>query len=220
MSYQASPPPQGRAQHIVLLHGLGRSRLDMALMSRRLESLIPGTTIYRYSYPSRSLRLRDAAEGLATFLATNRIPGPVSFVGHSLGGIVVRALDAFQLTAIPLHRLVTLGSPHQGAVIARWLSQYAASTALFGPILRELGELTLPERPHQLEIGCIVGGLNNRAGYLPLFGEDNDGVVLAREALLPTCRDFIKVSTLHAWMPFSQASASYAARFLETGRFS
>lgn len=207
------------APHIVLVHGLARSQLDMALMSKRLQRLLPNARIHRYEYASRRIRIKDAAEGLAFFLKVKNIPGPVSFVGHSLGGIVVRALDASDISPVPLHRLVTLGSPHLSATIARRLSQHSVPRFIFGPILTELGALTLPLVPRQLQIGCVVGGLSNRWGYFPPFKEDNDGVVLAREALLPSCHDFAKVTTLHAWMPFSTTSAVLAARFLETGRF-
>lgn len=188
-------------------------------MSKRLQRLLPNAQIHRFEYHSRKIHIKDAAKELAFFLKVKNIPGPVSFVGHSLGGIVVRALDAFDLSPAPLHRLVTLGSPHLSATIARRLSQYAVPRKIFGPILTELGELTLPLDPRQLQIGCVVGGLSHRWGYFPPFGEDNDGVVLAREALLPSCQDFTKVTTLHAWMPFSTTSAILAARFLQTGRF-
>lgn len=207
------------ARNIILVHGLGRSAFDMLLMERRLSKLLPDTTIHRFEYHSRRLRIAESAEQLARFIEQRQIHEPVSFVGHSLGGIVVRALDAAENSPTPLHRLVTLGTPHMSATIARWLAPYALPSSIFGPALHELGSLKLPLTPSQLEIGCVIGGLNNRLGFFPIFGEDNDGLVLTREALLPGCKAVKTVALLHAVMPFSAKAAQLSARFLTTGDF-
>ena len=136
-----------------------------------------------------------------------------------MGGIVVRALDLHGSTAAPLHRLVTLGSPHGGATIARFLSRYRPSRAVFGPALTELAVLSMDADPKQLEIGSIVGGTGHRWGFFPLFGEDNDGVVLVREAKLVSAKEFHTVCALHAYMPFSSRIAALCARFLDSGAF-
>jgi pimeloyl-ACP methyl ester carboxylesterase len=207
------------ARHIILVHGLGRTALDMLLMERRLSKLLPESAIHRFEYHSRRLRIAESAEQLARFIEQRQIQEPASFVGHSLGGIVVRALDAAGNAPVPLQRLVTLGSPHMSATIARWLAPYSLPSAVFGPVLHELGNLSLPPSPTQLEVGCIVGGLNNRFGFLPIFGEDNDGLVLAREALLPGCKAAKRVALLHAVMPFTAKAAQLSARFIDSGEF-
>lgn len=119
----------------------------------------------------------------------------------------------------PMHRLVTLGSPHYGATIAKALSPYSIPRRIYGAVLHELGHLQLPEQPKQLEIGCVVGGTNSRIGFLPIFGEDNDGVVLAREALLKTCVTHRHVPIYHTFFPYSRRATSLAAAFLATGTF-
>lgn len=207
------------APHIVLVHGLGRTTLDMALMGRRLRRLFPSSTVHRFGYPTRSITLEQATERLAHFVNDITTTEPISFIGHSLGGIVVRSLDLSDLARAPLHRLVTLGSPHNGATIARVLSRYSFPQALFGPILHELGSLNLAETPKQLEVGCIVGRSGVRFGMLPLFGDDNDGLVLKREASFPGCADQIDVFSFHGTMPFSGRLTSLSGRFLEHGKF-
>jgi pimeloyl-ACP methyl ester carboxylesterase len=206
--------------HIVLVHGLARSRFDMILLAPRLSARFPNSQVHVFEYPSRRLTIQQASEKLGEFVHHTCKGGPVSFVGHSLGGIVVRALDASGRATIPLARLVTLGSPHHGAVIAKQLSKFRAPRAIFGPVLHELGHLDLPEHPFQLSVGCLIGATNTRFGWFPVFGEDNDGVVCAREARLTGAFDHHSLVMLHAWFPFSARVAELTARFLEHGKFS
>lgn len=208
------------APHIVLVHGLGRTRFDMGLMARRLRHHLPESAIHTFGYPTRSLTLEQAAVRLGHFVDSITTSEPVSFVGHSLGGIVVRALDLISgQSRAPLHRLVTLGSPHNGATIARFLAQYKLPRGFFGPILTELGELSLSNTPRQLEIGCIVGATRTRFGFFPVFGADNDGLVLTSEARFPGCRDQISLLSFHGIMPFSNRLSRLSARFLAEGTF-
>ena len=207
------------APHTVLIHGLGRSRHDMWLLARRLRKLIPETSVHAFDYHSRRIPLAAAVEQLDAFIAARTRGEPVSFIGHSLGGIVARALDLRGNTSAPLKRLVTLGSPHQGALIARTLNPYRPARVIFGPVLEELGSLSLEQTPKQLEIGCVVGALNSRWGFVPLFREDNDGLVLAREAVLASSTDTVYRPIFHGLFPFSSQAAELSARFLRTGRF-
>jgi hypothetical protein len=208
------------APHIVLVHGLGRTGFDMALLAHRLGRRFPESSVHTFSYPSRRLTLSEATTRLAGFVNQITSSEPVSFVGHSLGGIVVRSLDISSQARAPLHRLVTLGSPHNGAKIARMLSRYSFPSAIFGPILSELGTLDLAETPRQIEVGCIVGATGTRIGFLPLFLEDNDGLVLRREASFAGCRDQVTRLSFHGTMPFSARLARLAGDFLQQGRFS
>lgn len=212
--------PSSAAPHTVLLHGLGRSRLDLILFARRLRRIMPDTTVHIFEYPSRTSSLAQLVEKLDHFLRlVSPQRQPVSFVGHSLGGIVARALDLRGASCVPLRRLVTLGSPHGGATIARVLARVGAFRSLLGPVLSELADLRLPAEPRQLEIGCVVGALGNRFGFWPLFGEDNDGVVLAREAQQVAYTGVTTQPLLHAYMPFSTRAVRLSAQFLAQGRF-
>ena len=205
--------------NIVLVHGLTRSKYDMFLMAPRLRRLLPGSRIHTFDYRSRRHTLAECTERLRDFVNGITSTEPVSFVGHSLGGVLVRSLDLTGGCKAPLHRLVTLGTPHYGAVIAKTLSAYSVPRAFFGPVLHELGHLNLVEQPTQLEIGCVVGGTRTKFGFVPIFGEDNDGVVLAREAHLKTCVEHAHVPIYHTFFPYSRRAADLAAEFLSKGSF-
>ncbi|MEY4700729.1 MAG: hypothetical protein RL326_916 [Pseudomonadota bacterium] len=207
------------APTIILLHGLARTRHDMRLMAYRLRTLLPESRAHCFDYPSRKLTLAEATLCLRDYVHSVATEGPVSFVGHSLGGIVARNLDLMGGCERPLHRLVTLGSPHNGATIAKVLSRYSVSKAVFGPMLTELAHLALGEQPRELEIACLVGGTNSRFGFFPLFGSDNDGIVLTKEAALGGAVVHDLLPILHALFPFSARTATLTAKFLREGAF-
>jgi pimeloyl-ACP methyl ester carboxylesterase len=209
----------GVAPHIILVHGLTRTRFDMLLLERRLRDRLPHSQIHRFGYRSRKLSLMEATKQLCDFVHTITTTDPVSFVGHSLGGILVRALDAAGHCKPPLHRLVTLGSPHGGAKVARYAQRYRIAHAICGPILEELEPLPLARAPRQLEIGCLVGATRTRFGFFPILGEDNDGLVCVREAHLGSSREAKELFVFHALFPFSARVADLSARFLEHGSF-
>jgi len=208
------------APHTVLVHGFLRSRYDMLLLAPRLRKLMPTTSVHCFGYPSRKLSMHDAALRLADFVASVTNGEPVSFVGHSLGGLIVRTLDALPHPPAPLHRLVTLGTPHQGASIARLLSRSSLMRKIGGPVLSELAAPSIPPQPQHLRVGCIIGQTRTRFGYLPLLGRDNDGLVCVDEAVFPACVEENRTATFHGYFPFSESSARLAARFLENGTFS
>lgn len=207
------------APHIVVVHGLGRSKHDMFLLAPRLRRALPDSTIHLFDYHSRTQTLAESTEKLAEFVTQHTHGEPVSFVGHSLGGIVARSLDASGFSHSQLKRLVTLGSPHNGATIAAYLSRYKTLRSIFGPILTELGSLNLPQHATHLQVGCIIGETGTRFGFFPLLGEDNDGLVLSREALFAGCVAHTSLFAFHGLMPFSAKIADLSARFLRSGSF-
>jgi hypothetical protein len=191
----------------------------MFLLAARVRKALPKSTVHVFDYYSRSQTLAQSASLLGAFVDERTRGEPVSFIGHSLGGILVRALDAAGTCRSPMRRLVTLGSPHNGAQIALYLSRYSVVRRLMGPVLTELGTLSLPREPKQLEIGCIIGATGNRFGFFPLLGADNDGLVLTREAALEGCSAQLSLVAFHGLMPFSARIARAATAFLAHGSF-
>ena len=188
-------------------------------MARRLRALIPETEVHIFEYRSRHHSLEEVADQLADFIDATTRGAPVSFVAHSLGGLIVRAVDARANTQSPLKRLITLGSPHQGSSVARLLSRSKLLSAIGGPILSQLATPPLPNRAQHLEIGCIIGATGTRFGFFPLLPGDNDGLVSTAEAILPGARSTLEIAMVHALFPFSSRATLLAARFLQQGHF-
>ena len=110
-----------RPQTVVLLHGLWFSGYILFVLARRLRR--QGFTVHAFSYPSVRADLGTNAERLADFLDTLDAD-TVHLVGHSLGGILIRALFHHHPRQKP-GRIVTLGTPHGGSRVARHLSRHA-----------------------------------------------------------------------------------------------
>lgn len=136
-------PGQGGGPPVLLLHGYGASggywihlarRLDAAGISHASVDLVPlGADIDDY-VPL----VEQAVEALRAATGAPR----VAIVAHSMGGLVARAWMRAH-GAARLARLVTLGTPHHGTVLARFglganAAQMRAGADGPGPWLRAL----------------------------------------------------------------------------------
>jgi len=132
---------------VVLLHGLMRSSTSMNTMQRELEA--EGFLTANIDYPSRDHTVEELAgptieEGLATcraYESTERI----HFVGHSLGGILVR--QYLSENDIPeLGRVVMLGPPNQGSAAVDEMEDVPGFDWLTRVLLRPRSRWVLLER--------------------------------------------------------------------------
>jgi len=166
----------------VLVHGLWLSGWSLYVLGQRLARY--GFEICPFSYPSVSQNLLQNAARLQRFLV--RLERPlVHLVGHSLGGIVIRALF-HQHPAQPPGRIVTLGSPHGGSYPASVLVRTALGRKITGRSMQQLlAGMPTHWRPVDRDIGVIAGDISIGMGRLfPRFPRPNDGVVSAAEAVI------------------------------------
>jgi len=124
-----SAPSPTTAQHnapplVVLVHGLYHNPAAWFVLRRRLARA-GFAQVRTYAYASFGQEFADIAAGLADLLleAGREAPGGrVVLVGHSLGGLVIRAACADSRLASPaactLAGVVTLGTPHRGSTLA------------------------------------------------------------------------------------------------------
>jgi pimeloyl-ACP methyl ester carboxylesterase len=203
---------------IVLIHGLWMSSWCLSLLARRLRRA--GFTVHIFSYASVRSDLRDNAGHLQRFLAT--LPAKhVHLVGHSLGGILIRALYQYFPQQRP-GRIVTLGTPHGGCRVARNLSRYAFWRWAMGKgviqlLSGELSHWTTPPR----EMGVICGTRSLGMGRLLVrdLPPPNDGLLTVKESAFPVARQHLALPVSHTGMLFSREVADQAGQFLVNGKF-
>jgi pimeloyl-ACP methyl ester carboxylesterase len=204
---------------VVLLHGLGRGKSAMWLLALRIETA--GFEVVRIGYDS----LGDPPERILATV-TRQIdacckasPQPVHFVGHSLGGLMIRAYLAENELRTP-GRVVLIATPNAGTPLVDahhdswWMD-------LAGPTAQLLGtgpdsfpnSLPAPDYP----VGVIAGV--REAAFLDLIPGDDDGLVPVESTKVAGMADFVVVESNHVYLRYSREVARQTIAFLRTGEF-
>jgi len=196
--------PEPRGHVVVVLHGLGRSgggfgKLQTALEDAGFDVAIP-------VYPSTRRSLTEHADQIRGLLAQLEGVQGVSFVTHSLGGLVVRELlsvsDAPWQQHIEAGRILMLAPPNQGSALADSLKDFLPFEALAGPAGQEVvsagsgSQLPVPPWPFAI----MAGGKGNKKGWNPLVAGDDDGIVAVEEARLEGAAGFVVVQRSHTFI--------------------
>lgn len=206
---------------VLLLHGLGRTDRSMRPLERRLQEA--GFQVHNVRYASTEKEPEALVEDLGEQVQACCREAPVlHFVGHSLGGILIRAYLAKQRPH-PAGRVVMLAPPNRGSELVDVLGDSALFRWALGPSAEQLGTgpESLPNRlpPPTVEIGVIAGsGSVNPVGSIVLPDQD-DGMVSVAGTKLEGMTDFLVVPSSHAFIMRSDEVADQVIHFLREGRF-
>lgn len=205
---------------VVVLHGLGRTRISMWLFASRLEEA--GFRVHRIGYRSLdrspdeiidtvSRQINECCAGHA---------GRVHFVGHSLGGLLIRAyLQTNRVDA--LGRVVLIGTPNQGSKLVDRFRD-TGLLSLLGPTTAALGtdSASLPGRlPAPYYPVGVIAGVNRGEWNDHLLPGADDGLISVDSTRLEGMSDFIEIESGHSRMRYNKDVARQAIEFLRTGRF-
>lgn len=200
---------------VVLVHGLWMKGLVMFMLGWRLKRA--GYRVYRFSYHSMTCNLSENAGRLNEFLL--QVKGDtVHFVGHSLGGLVIRRLFHDFPEQRP-GRIVTLGTPHNGSYIAGRFSFIGFFRRMLGHSFPALIGKLYPWEGRR-ELGSIAGTLSIGVGrLLRNMPRPNDGTVTQVSTRLENMSDHVTVKTSHNGLLFSRKASEQVIEFLAHGRF-
>ncbi len=211
---------------VVLLHGMGRTRLSMQKLGERLAA--EGFQIINLGYPSTRLSVVECVGHIRDALDQNEVSEalPVHFVTHSLGGIVLRAF--LNEHSVPnLGRVVMLSPPNQGSELAdRFMAGPLRSVyrLVTGPSGQELGTRShsTPNRlgPVTFPLGVITGDRSTNPLFSSAFPGPNDGKVSVERAKVAGMTDFLVVPRSHSFIMRSSRVVVETIHFLRHGRFS
>lgn len=208
---------------VILLHGLGRSRLSLWPLARELDR--SGFRAEALGYPALRRSVAQLSESHLRPLV-ERLAGtparPVHFVTHSLGGIVLRKYLQLHSLA-PGSRAVMLAPPNQGSELADFFGRYRAFRWATGPAGTELGTGAEdgPRRlpPVDIEVGIVAGRRSATSIADRLMPGDHDGKVSVRSTTLPEMRDFLVVDAGHTFIMYHGRVRKAVLRFLRNGSF-
>lgn len=215
-------------QVVILLHGIGHSRLNMAAMAR--VSAREGFTVLNISYPSLRMDLsglacylREKIEGSALCASADKI----HFITHSMGGLVAQEY----LTSLPeerrpkIGRLVMLGTPNGGSEVADYMACFPPYRWIYGPAGMQL---TTAARGRAVaasyyEAG-IIAGTSNRMFFIANRLVDwkspvHDGRVTVESTKTASMKDHISIPVSHSFMAWSRVVQDQAIYFLKNGAF-
>lgn len=207
---------------VVLLHGIVRSRRSMRGLTRFLGA--HGYRTLNLDYPSTRQPIEVIAAQIHPEIVpfARSIPGKLHFIGHSMGGLVIRSY---------LHRhrpqnlgcVVMLGTPNQGSEVADILKDRWAYRKFFGPAGQQLvTELTTADALFgriDYGLGVIAGSRSIDPISSLIIGDPNDGRVSIERTKIAGMADHTVVTVSHAFLPASKQVHRLVLEFLRQGRF-
>lgn len=215
---EAGELPEMTGHAVILLHGIIRSSKSMSRMRKSLNEA--GFVAVPFDYPSTQADLNRCSEFLDRVIRSLKSVEKISFVTHSMGGLVVRNWLRDHKDK-RLTRLVMLGTPNKGAEMADKLRDVKLFRLILGPAGQQLvsgdasdiAKLPIPE----FEFACIAGARGTTNGYNPIIPGDDDGTVAVRSVMLEGAADSELFPVLHSFLPLHEAVIKSTRCFLKSG---
>jgi triacylglycerol esterase/lipase EstA (alpha/beta hydrolase family) len=205
---------------VILLHGLARSAHSMNKMAERLTE--QGYKVLNIDYPSRSYSIEQLAEKTISDALAKCEGMPVSFVTHSMGGILVRQFLSNH-SINNLNKVVMLGPPNKGTEIVDKLGNMPGFHLVNGDAGMQLGTGALSV-PNQLgkanfDVGIIAGTQSINLLLSSLIPDTDDGKVSVESTKIEGMNDHIEMSTTHVFMMRNDDVISQVISYLKQGQF-
>lgn len=211
------------AGQVVLLHGLGRTSRSMDLVAEALRT--GNYVVCNVDYPSREYVITELV-GAHVVPAIHDcgldVRGPIHFVTHSMGGIIVRQIAA--VAALPtIGRVVMLAPPNQGSEVVDVLGDNWLFEFVNGPAGRQLGT-EAESKPNSLgeadfELGVITGNTSINPLLSNIIPGEDDGKVAVQRAKVVGMQDFLILPVSHPFIMRDEIVIRQSLHFLAHGEF-
>ena len=201
--------PATATMQVLFVHGMGRSPLSGWPLLRDLKraGLHTGTFGYLAATEDASRIIARLSARMVQLAAQ----GDYILIGHSLGGVLLRAA----LAALPKHvrrprHLFLLASPIGPARLAQQLG----NNLIYRLLTRDCGQLLASAQrmegigPASVPVTGFAGIRGLPSGWGPFRREPNDGIVSLSEVSAAWITDQVRVPLIHALMPSSREIAA------------
>lgn len=225
--------PQNHNQQVIIVHGLARSASSMEDMSDMVKQR--GYRVCVVDYPTlvsnvdktleqSSTQIDDCVTKFEHKLSEDHETGTIHFVGHSLGGLVIRSYLADHQDLVKsdtMGKVVFVGTPNHGSDVADffssiWLLPLAGDTAKSLTTDQNSLPNTLPEPDYDFG---VIAGTDSYPILKYMFDNDNDGLVSVNSTRLPGMQDFIEVDIKHDSLRSDPYVTQLIVNYLSQGKF-
>lgn len=190
---------------VLLVHGLGRTRLSLALLGRRLSASGHSPEYFGYSSLAQT-QPRIVTRFVARLRVLAAAGEEVGLVGHSFGGLLLREALAMA-PELRVKHLVMLATPNRQPRMARMVYRRFPYTFLRGSCGRCLTDPSwyrqLP--PLSVPFTTVAGTTGWRGRLSPFGGEANDGAVAVSETVVKDNDQPALVPAIHTFVMNSRA---------------
>ncbi len=209
---------------VYVIHGWANYKSIIREVHRDVRKA--GYVTENYAYPALMVDLDSLGVQLYRDVKNDDFDS-VSFVTHSMGGLVFRNMLKYsgQDPEFPIiYRVVMIAPPNQGADIADHFESKTSLQKILGPNVSKM-ETDSNSYANQLpvpincEIGIIIGARGKEVGYNPLIEGDNDGLVKPEHTLLGNETDTITLKLDHLAVIKRRKSRKQVIQFLKNGKF-
>jgi triacylglycerol esterase/lipase EstA (alpha/beta hydrolase family) len=202
----------------ILVHGFLQTKSDMRFLSDGLQSAGFNTMVA--SLPTTICSVKTCATLLNADISEKiREYGKVNFVGHSMGGLIIRKYIQ-EYNPDNIGRCIFIATPHLGSEIA----DAASNIPFVNALMKSLEDLKSSKtnkyllNKERIEIGLIVGKHNNIIGELFLTGS-GDCMVEITSALSEDAKEIRQLEYTHYRIHHSTKAVELVKTFILTGSF-
>ncbi len=192
---------------VIILHGLYMSGIVMQPLNLKLKK--SGYETLNLTYNTLTPDKEQIFKDIDAFIGDSA----AAFVCHSMGGLIARAyLEHGSPASQQVEKVITLGTPHQGASLAQHMQDKG-----FDLLLKNSVEFLLSpshDWPFKAKLFSIAGDLP--IGLMPFIkkGSESDGTVLLDETKLQGMAEHKVFHLSHTSMIYSQKVIDYITEVL------
>lgn len=212
-----------KGELVVLSHGLGRSDNAMWRLENKLEEA--GFDVCSIDYDTIGESVEHVLDEANSEIDNCIKPATkLHFVGHSLGGLVIKNYLASHpnfATDYNLGEVVMVGTPNKGSEVADRLANHMVMN-FDGGIGKALmtGSDTLGNTIPTPNVAVgVIAGTAQSGSTAQYFSGPNDGLVSVESAKFKNMKDFVSLDVSHSAMRYNDKVAQQIVHFLNWGKF-
>lgn len=223
------PPMKGRA--VILVHGFFSNYMFMENIAQGLRQTGRYDQVITAAYPTTLGAMESHGAWLERLIASLDGIETIDFVGHSMGGLVIRTYmsgkgneQGIKPDTKRFGKVVFIATPNYGTYTAQYhYENTPLAKSVAGESLKQMGVgwkefsqgLIAPPCP----FGVIAGGTPDGKGRAAGLKGDNDGVVELSSTMLAGADDFKILPYSHTALLQKPETAEMVVTFMEKGYF-